>query len=186
MAEFRRFPAPWTVERPSEDAFVIKDANGITVAYVYSRDDLQRWSFGHDKLTSDEARRIAMAIARIPEFMMQRRGFYSRGGGDKRWKPSRPYHVALEDGGVRKNWDEINALCKHNGIPFDPTGEIIRREGVWCVYEFARQLDAMMFWEHFQGRWLRDTDFFYPDRPEKIPAMKPVPNLEKILGKWRR
>jgi hypothetical protein len=37
------------------------------------------------KLTSDEARRIAAAISRIPEFMMQRNGFYARGPGKYRW-----------------------------------------------------------------------------------------------------
>lgn len=31
----RRFPPPWRVERSSKDAFRIKDANGITVAWVY-------------------------------------------------------------------------------------------------------------------------------------------------------
>jgi hypothetical protein len=77
---------------------VVKDANGIVVATVHCRDDLQKWSFGHSKLTSDEARKIAKAISRIPEFMMQRRGFYSRGQGNYRWKPARPYHVAFEDG----------------------------------------------------------------------------------------
>jgi hypothetical protein len=29
--------------------------------------------------------------------MMQRRGFYSRGGRNYRWKAARPYNVALED-----------------------------------------------------------------------------------------
>lgn len=114
----RRFPPPWTVDRPHPDSFVVKDANG----------DLQRWSFGHTKLTSDEARRIAKAIARIPEFMMGRRGFYARGPGNYRWSMARPFHVAFEDGYVRANWDGINALCKFNGIPFDATGEKIRRE----------------------------------------------------------
>jgi hypothetical protein len=47
------------------------------VATVHCRDDLQKWSFGHSKL-SDEARRIAAAVARIPEFMMGG-GFYARG-----------------------------------------------------------------------------------------------------------
>jgi hypothetical protein len=32
---------------------------------------LQKWSFGHAKLTSEEARTIAKAISRIPEFMMR-------------------------------------------------------------------------------------------------------------------
>jgi hypothetical protein len=47
-------------------------------------------------------------------------------------------------------------MCKFNGIPFDATGEKIRREGLWCVYQFGQQLDAMMAWDRFQGRWLRE------------------------------
>jgi hypothetical protein len=81
-----------------------------------------RWADCTSQLTSDEARRIAKAIARIPEFMGRTPGFCSRDGGDRRWKPSRPYHVALEDWYVRENWDRINALCAYNGAPFDPTG----------------------------------------------------------------
>ena len=98
MAEPRRFPLPWTVERSHEDTFAVKDANGIVLATVHCRDDLQKWLFGHNRLSSEEARKIAKAITRIPEFMMQRRGFYSRGQGNYRWKPARPYHVAFEDG----------------------------------------------------------------------------------------
>ena len=97
---------------------------------MHCRDDLEKWSFGHSHLTSDEARCIANAIARLPELLMQRRGFYPRGGGHDRWKPSRPYHVALEDSYVRAHWDEINALCKLSSIPFNATGEKIRDEGL--------------------------------------------------------
>lgn len=98
------------------------------VATVHCRGDMQKWSFGHSHLTSDEARRIAKAIARIPEFMMQRKGFYARGPGSYRWSMARPFHVAFEDSYVRANWDGINALCRFNSIPFDATGEKIRRE----------------------------------------------------------
>jgi hypothetical protein len=42
--------------------------------------DTQRYSVGVGKLSSDEARRIGKAIARITEFMMPRQGFYSRVG----------------------------------------------------------------------------------------------------------
>jgi hypothetical protein len=98
----RRFPPPWSVDRPHPDSFVVKDANGIVVATVHCRDDLQKWTFGHSKLTSDEARGIAKAIARIPEFMMGRRGFYARGPGNYRWSMARPFHVAFEDGYVRQ------------------------------------------------------------------------------------
>jgi hypothetical protein len=62
MPESRRFPPPWTVERSHKDAFTVKDANGLALATVHCRDDLQKWSFGHTKLTSSEARKIAKAI----------------------------------------------------------------------------------------------------------------------------
>src|SRR5688500_5519398 len=72
------------------------------------------------------------------------KGFESRGSGE-RWKASKPYHVALEDSYVRRNWDEIDGLCKLNAIPFEATGERISGAGFWCVYQFAKQSDAMMF-----------------------------------------
>jgi hypothetical protein len=160
----------------------------VTLAAIYCRDDLHRtqWADYANHLTSDEARRIAKAIARIPEFMIPARGFYSREGGDKRWKPTRPYHVALQDRYVRENWDRINALCAYNSIPFDPTGERINREGHWCVYEFARQVDAMIFWDMFAGRWLRYNDFFYPDRPDDLPKMRVPGYFEKFYKKNER
>ena len=43
----------------------------------------------------DEARRIAKAIARTPEFMMGRRGFYARAPSNYRWSMARPFHVAF-------------------------------------------------------------------------------------------
>jgi hypothetical protein len=175
----RRFPPPWRVDQ-SNDCFRVFDANGVALAVVFCRDDLQRWSFGHGHLTSDEARRIANAIARLPEFLMQRRGFHPRGGGHDRWKPSRPYHVALEDSYIRAHWDEIDALCKYNGIPFNATGEKIRDGGLWCVYEFAWQLDAMQFWDRFEGRWLHRTEFHFPERPKDLPVMKPLKNWPKF------
>lgn len=66
-----------------------------------ARDDLQGIGFAHNHLTSNEARRIANGIARLPEFIMQRKDFHERGTGQYRWKKSRPYHVALEDSYVR-------------------------------------------------------------------------------------
>jgi hypothetical protein len=40
------------------------------------------------------------------------------------------------------------------------------------VYEFGQQLDAMMFWDRFRGRWLYGEEFFYPERPDNMPVMK--------------
>jgi hypothetical protein len=145
----RRFPPPWRVEK-TEHGYVVQDSNGITLAHIYCRKDSQ-WGEYAKHLTSDEARRIAKAIARIPEFIIPAPGFYSRQGGDKRWKPTRPYHVALRDRYVREQWDRIKAICAYNGVPFDSTGERINRDGHWCVYEFTRQVDAIMFWDKFQG-----------------------------------
>jgi hypothetical protein len=78
------------------------------------------------------------------------------------------------------HWDEIDALCKLNGIPFNATGEKIRDDGLWCVYEFTWQLDAMQFWDRFEGRWLRGSEFHYPERPKDLPPMKPLKNWPKF------
>ncbi len=125
----RHFRPPWRVDRAGADCFDIRDANGFKVASVHCRDDLQKWSFGHSHLTSDEARRIAAAITRLPELLMQRRGFYPRGSAE-RLNASRPFHVALEHGYVRAHWDEIDALCKLNSIPFNAKGEKISGSGL--------------------------------------------------------
>jgi hypothetical protein len=172
MTEKRRFPAPWRVERTGEECFCVRDANGVELAIVHCRDDLQKYTYSHSHLSAEEARRIAKAIARLPEFLMQRRGFYPRDGGHPRWKASRPFHVALEDGYIRAHWGAMDALCKLNGIPFNATGEKIQQDGLWCVYEFAWQMDAILFWDWFQGRWLRGTEFHYPERPRDLPQMK--------------
>jgi hypothetical protein len=181
----RRFPPPWRVERIDDDCFHVVDANGVGLASIYCRDDLQHWTLGNNRLTSDEARRIANAIARLPEFLTQRRGFYSRGGGGGssngssngyRWKPERPYHVALEDSYLRAHWDEIDALCRLNGMPFDATGEKIHDGGqLWRVYEFTWQMDAILFWDRFEGRWLRGNEFHFPERPKDLPPTAPLP-----------
>ncbi len=179
----RRFPRPWRVDRASKDAFEVKDANGITVAWIYCRDHLHETQFGTYwlHLTSDEARRIANAVARLPELLLKRRSFEARGKGDWRWKASRPYHVALEDLYVRGHWDEIDTLCRFNRIPFDPTGEKIQEGSIWCVYEFEVQLDAIMFWDQFGGRWLRGAEFLYPERPDDLPKMQFPTGWEKMV-----
>ena len=56
----------------------MRDANGVLLAAIYCRDDLHgmKWADYTSHLTSDEARRIATAIARIPEFLKPRPGFF--------------------------------------------------------------------------------------------------------------
>jgi len=65
MVNGRRFPAPWRADKmPS--GYVVRNADGQAHIYVYSRDNdaeaLQAWV-----LTKDEARRITVNVARLPQ-----------------------------------------------------------------------------------------------------------------------
>ena len=66
MAE-RRFPPPWTVETIPGGLKVI-DANGQSLAYVYSREHANDAHIA-GVLTEDEARRIASNIAKLPDLL---------------------------------------------------------------------------------------------------------------------
>ena len=67
-AEVRRFPPPWTVEE-TDACFIVRDANGRALAYVYFEDEPGRRAAAK-LLTRDGARRIAADIDKLPELLL--------------------------------------------------------------------------------------------------------------------
>ena len=76
-ADRRRFPPPWTFEEANDACFVVKDANGFAVSYVYFESEPGRRTAAN-LMTRDEARRIAANIARLRELL----GSAQREGGN--------------------------------------------------------------------------------------------------------
>lgn len=65
----RRFPKPWSVVEHQE-SFTVTDATGFPITYLYFEDDFKRnWATIGGRMQKDEARRIAHAIARLPDLL---------------------------------------------------------------------------------------------------------------------
>ena len=65
----RRFPPPWRVE-PISGGFTVVDAAGITLAYIYANTaKMASASNSFEKLTVEEAWRIANGIAKLPKLL---------------------------------------------------------------------------------------------------------------------
>ena len=66
MAE-RRFPPPWSVEE-TDACFIVRDATGQALAYVYFENEPGRRAAAK-LLTKDEARRIVANVAKLPDLL---------------------------------------------------------------------------------------------------------------------
>ena len=65
----RRLAAPWVMV-DTGSAFRVDTADGISVAWVYYRDD-QAVGTGPISLTRDEARRVAANIRKLPDLLQK-------------------------------------------------------------------------------------------------------------------
>jgi hypothetical protein len=61
----RRFPPPWQVEQ-IPGGYKVVDASGQALVYIYARETKQQADIAK-VLTFDEARRIAINVAKLPE-----------------------------------------------------------------------------------------------------------------------
>jgi hypothetical protein len=64
----RHFPPPWSVEE-LDSCFVVKDANGQALAYMYFEKEPLRRVRRRELLTRDEAQRVAAIFAKLPKLL---------------------------------------------------------------------------------------------------------------------
>jgi hypothetical protein len=63
----RRFPPPWKVEQ-IDGGFKVLDASGQALVYVYARETREQADIAK-VLTFDDARRIALNVAKLPTLL---------------------------------------------------------------------------------------------------------------------
>jgi hypothetical protein len=64
----RRFPPPWTIEEMNNACFIVRDKNRLQLGYFYYENEPGRRTAAN-LLTKDEARRLAVNFAKLPELL---------------------------------------------------------------------------------------------------------------------
>ncbi|WP_337186559.1 hypothetical protein [Phenylobacterium sp.] len=64
----RRFPPPWTVH-PGHNSWQVQDATGFTMVWFAYTPETAAFDAGSYRMSSDEARRLAVNYARLPELL---------------------------------------------------------------------------------------------------------------------
>ncbi|MGO9685420.1 MAG: hypothetical protein ACLPTZ_23080 [Beijerinckiaceae bacterium] len=64
----RRFPPPWTIDEANSACFIVRDSTGQALGYFYFEDEPGR-RFAAKLLTKDEARRLAVNFAKLPDLL---------------------------------------------------------------------------------------------------------------------
>lgn len=70
MPTARRFSPPWMIEEHTE-TFIVRDATGQVLGYFYFEDEPQR-QMSMKRLSRDEARRLAVKFAELPELLSRK------------------------------------------------------------------------------------------------------------------
>lgn len=64
----RRFPPPWTAD-DTGSSWVVRDASGFAIVWVCYDHRARGGDTAGERMTGEEARRIAVAIARLPALL---------------------------------------------------------------------------------------------------------------------
>ena len=70
MTSRRRFPPPWTIDEMNNACFIVRDKNGQQLGYFYYEQEPGRRTAAN-LLTRDEARRLAVNFAKLPELLFR-------------------------------------------------------------------------------------------------------------------